>query len=83
MLEVLDCAFVLFGFLSSIESPEVFSFARLGILLTRIEPVLTRLQFSDHCDNPANLAATRVPSCARWHFNCDKPPRVRVKIESE
>jgi hypothetical protein len=52
MLEVLHCAFVLFGFFSSVESPEIFSFACLGILLTRVETVFARLQFSDHSGNP-------------------------------
>jgi hypothetical protein len=60
--EVLHCALVLFGFSSSIESPEVFSFARLGVFLTRIETVFSRFQFSDHSANPSNAAARRVPT---------------------
>jgi hypothetical protein len=48
MLEVLDCTLVLFSFFSSIERPEIFAFAGLGIFLSRVEPVLPRLQFSDH-----------------------------------
>lgn len=56
MPEVLHRGLVLFGFFSSIERAQVFSFARLGILLTRVEPVFTRLQFSDHSANPYQIS---------------------------
>src|SRR5258708_6205945 len=48
MLEVLHGALVLLGFFPSIKGSEVFSFAGLGIFLTRVKPVLPRLEFSDH-----------------------------------
>lgn len=52
-LEKLDGSFVLFGSLSCFEGSEVPPLARPGILLSRVEPILTRLQLSNH----------RVPPC--------------------
>ena len=52
-LEILHGAFMfLRGFLS-VKRAEVATLARLGILLARIEPVLSGFQFSDHDELPA------------------------------
>jgi hypothetical protein len=54
-LEKLDGSFVLFGSLSCFEGSEVPPLARPGILLSRVEPILTRLQLSNHCVPPMRL----------------------------
>ena len=46
--EELYLALVLFRVLSGLESAEVTAPARLGISFSRIEPVFTRFQFSNH-----------------------------------
>ena len=48
-LEKLDGSLVLFGSVSCFECSEIPPFARPGVLLSRVEPILTRLQLSNHC----------------------------------
>jgi hypothetical protein len=59
MLEVLHCSLVLLGFFPRIERSEIFAFAGPGIFLSRVEPVLTRLQFSNH----------KTPHLEGWTLN--------------
>jgi hypothetical protein len=48
---------VLFRFVPCFERPEIATTARLGISLSRVEPVLTGFQFSNH----SCLVALGVP----------------------
>jgi hypothetical protein len=48
-LEILHGALVFFGLLARVEGPQIATFTGLRIYLARIEPVFTRLKFSDHC----------------------------------
>ena len=83
MLEVLHCALVLFGFFSCIESPEVFAFARLCVFLTRVEPVLSRFQFSDHSGNPYQSRSNARSFLPAGTSIADNPLSVCVNSESE
>src|ERR1043165_8025519 len=47
-LEILNVAFVLLGRCFCIKGAEVAALTSLGILLARIEAILSRLQFSNH-----------------------------------
>ena len=48
MLEVLHCLFVVFCGLPCGESAKIPPLSCLGVLLARVEPILTRFQFSNH-----------------------------------
>ena len=66
-LEILNCLLVFLGRSFRLECAEISSFTRFRILLSRVQPILTGLQFSDHevnclCpralhSNPPDLAA--------------------------
>lgn len=48
LFEVLDFAFVLFGFLQRVKGSEVAPFAGGGVLLARIKAELTGFEFANH-----------------------------------
>jgi hypothetical protein len=51
-LEVLNGSFVLLGSFTRPECSKIFSFAGLWMLLSGIQAVFTRFEFSDHRDSP-------------------------------
>lgn len=61
-LEVLNYALVGFGRLSGRESAEVASPSGFGVLLSRVQAILSRLQFSNHRNppRPAWMQARRM-----------------------
>lgn len=60
VLEVLNVALVLLGFLSGREGAEVASMTCLWILFSRIEPVFARGKFANHDEVPS--ASDRYPT---------------------
>jgi hypothetical protein len=47
-LEILYRSFMLLSLFARVERAQIAAFAVLWIFLARVEPVLTRFQFSDH-----------------------------------
>src|ERR1700724_2543363 len=76
-LEVLDRLLVLLGGVERLEGAQVAAFTGLGILLSRIETILTGLQLADHdgppsfrrraVQKPAQSPAPRWPRRSRRH----------------
>ena len=50
-LEILNRAFVFLRRSHAVERAEIFSFARSGIFLAGIQPILAGFQFSNHNDS--------------------------------
>jgi hypothetical protein len=46
--KILDCPLVLFSLLARCKRTQVLALARLRVLMSRINPKLTRLQFTNH-----------------------------------
>src|SRR5688572_4179933 len=79
-LEELHVLFMLFGGLPGLERAEIAAFARLRILLARVEPPAARLELADHraaaclrrVTQPLRAAADR---CSHEPDLCARPPR--------
>jgi hypothetical protein len=59
-LEVLDFPLVPFGGLPCGEGAKVASAAGLGIDLSRIKPILARLEFANHDPLPVNIGLNKI-----------------------
>src|SRR5207237_727080 len=73
--------FVLLGRPTRLERAQIFSLARLGILLARVQPVLAGLQFSNHegksiCDETRRMTTVSHQTFSQRHAsdspNCAK-----------
>ena len=52
-LEILHFTFVLFGLLERCKSAQIATLARLGALLSRVQPKLSGFEFANHADRDA------------------------------
>jgi hypothetical protein len=52
VFEKLHGPFVLFGRFSGVEHAKILAFSSLAIEFSRIEPILTRFEFANHCLPP-------------------------------
>src|SRR5207245_11813920 len=61
-LKELDGAFVFFGRLQCVESPQIASPARLRVVFSRIQTINARLKFSNHDISPAAISMLALQS---------------------